>query len=99
MATFAATVKFTEKGLKAIGQTTRRAAAFKTAAQKMGVTVLKQYWSLGTYDGLMLLEAADAQTVAAAMAYLGSLGNVQTQTVQLFTEAEMEKIVKGVGKG
>ena len=97
MATFAATVKFTEQGVKAIRETTGRAAAFKTAAKKMGVKVLDVYWCLGPFDGLLLLEAADAQAVTAAMLYLGSQGNVQTRTVQLFTAPEMDKITRTLG--
>ena len=39
MATFISTIKFTGQGLKAIGDTTKRAAALKSAAKKMGVKV------------------------------------------------------------
>ena len=97
MATFAATVKFTEQGIKGIRETTGRAAAFKSAAKKMGVKVLDCYWCLGPFDGLLLLEAADAQAVTAAMLHLGMLGNVQTRTVQVFTATEMDKITKALG--
>ena len=37
MATFISTIKFTEQGIKAIGETTKRAASLKAAAKKMGV--------------------------------------------------------------
>lgn len=97
MATFAATVKFTEQGIQGIRDTTRRAAAFKAAAKKMGVKVLDCYWCLGPFDGLLLLEAADAQTVTTAMLHLGALGNVQTHTMQIFSAAEMEKITRALG--
>lgn len=97
MATFAATVKFTEQGSKAVRETTRRAATFKAAAKKMQVKVLEVYWCLGPFDGLLLLEAADAQAVTAAMLHLASQGNVQTRTVQLFTATEMEKITRTLG--
>jgi len=39
MATFITTIKFTEQGVKAIGETTKRADAFKAAAKRMGVKV------------------------------------------------------------
>jgi uncharacterized protein with GYD domain len=99
MATFAATVKFTEQGIKTIGETTRRAAAFKNAAKKMGVKVLDIYWCLGPFDGLLLFEAPDAQAATAAMLYLGSQGNVQTQTAQIFSAPDVEKIIKSSGVG
>jgi len=39
MATFITTIKFTQQGIKGIGETTKRATAFKAAAKKMGVKV------------------------------------------------------------
>lgn len=97
MATFVATVKFTEQGIKTVRESTRRAAAFKSAAKKMGVKVLDTYWCLGPFDGLLLFEAPDAQAATAAMLFLGSQGNVQTQTAQVFTATEVESIVNSSG--
>jgi uncharacterized protein with GYD domain len=94
MAKFVATVSFTEQGVKSVRETTRRATAFKAAAKQMGVKVLDIYWCLGPFDGLLLFEAADSETATAAMLYLGSQGNVRTQTLQLFSAAEMEKLLK-----
>ena len=97
MAKFVATVKFTEQGIKTVNETTRRAAAFKSAAKKMGVKVLDTYWCLGPFDGLLLFEAPDAQAATAAMLFLGSQGNVQTQTAQIFTATDVETIINSSG--
>jgi uncharacterized protein with GYD domain len=97
MATFVATIRFTEQGIKSVHETTRRAAAFKAAAKKLGVKVLDIYWCLGPFDGLLLFEAPDPETATSAMLYLGAQGNVKTQTVQVFTAAEVEKILKNLG--
>lgn len=43
MATFITTIKFTEQGIKGIKDTTKRAAAVKAAAKKMGVKVSAIY--------------------------------------------------------
>jgi uncharacterized protein with GYD domain len=51
MQTFVATIKFTEQGIKSIHDTTRRAAAFKAAAKKMGIKVVDVLWCLGPFDG------------------------------------------------
>ena len=37
MATFITTIKFTQQGIRNIDQSTKRAAALKAAAKKMGV--------------------------------------------------------------
>ena len=46
MATFIATLKFTEHGIENIRESPKRAAAFKSAAKKMGVKVKDEYWTL-----------------------------------------------------
>jgi len=55
MATFVSTIKFTEQGIKSIKDTTKRAASIKATAKKMGVKVTNIFWTLGAYDGLVLL--------------------------------------------
>src|SRR4051794_4974689 len=93
MATFVTTIKFTEQGIKNIQETSKRAAALKATAQKMGVQVKETYWTLGAFDGLILFDAPDDVTATALMLHLGSLGNVQTQTARAFTAAEMDQIL------
>jgi uncharacterized protein with GYD domain len=93
MATFITTVKFTQQGIASIDESTKRATAFKAAAKKLGVKVTNIYWTLGEYDGLLILEAPDDETAMTALLHLGSLGNVHTTTVRAFAAAEMDKIV------
>ncbi len=93
MATFVSTFRFTEQGVKAVGDTTRRAASFKAAAKKLGVKVGEVYWTLGAYDGLVILDAPDDETATALMLQLASLGNVHTSTTRAFTAAEMDKVL------
>ena len=93
MATFITTVQFTEQGVKAARDTCDRAAAFRAAARKLGVKVTGLYWTLGAFDGVIILEAPDEATATAALLHLGSLGNLRTQTARAFDPAEMRKIL------
>jgi uncharacterized protein with GYD domain len=93
MATFITTVHFTEQGIKAVRDTCARAAAFKAAAEKMGVKVVGAYWTLGAFDGVIVCEAPDELTATAALLHLGSLGSIRTQTARAFDAAEMQKIL------
>ncbi len=99
MATFITTIKFTQQGIKGIDETTKRAAAFKAAAKKLGVKVTDIYWTLGDYDGLLILEAPDDETATTALLHLGAMGNVHTTTCRAFTAAEMDKILTKVHVG
>ena len=93
MATFITTIKFTEQGVQNIRESPKRAAAFKSAAKKMGVKVTNEYWTLGGFDGVIIFDAPNDDTATAAMLYLSSQGNVQTTTARAFDPAEMEKVL------
>jgi len=93
MATFISTVRFTAQGIQGVNETTRRAAALKATAKKMGVKVVSLYWTLGAFDGLIVFEAPDDETATALMLNVGALGNVQTTTVRAFNAAEMDQIL------
>ena len=93
MATFITTMHFTEQGIKAVRDTCDRAAGFKATAKKMGVKVTGIYWTLGAFDGVVVCEAPDEETVTAVMLHLGSLGNIRTQTARAYDAAEMQKIL------
>ena len=56
MATFITTLQFTDKGEEQIRETTKRAAAFQATAEKIGIKVVGQCWTLGDFDGLLIFE-------------------------------------------
>jgi uncharacterized protein with GYD domain len=99
MATFITTIKFTQQGIKGIDETTKRAAAFKAAAKKLGVKVANIYWTLGDYDGLLILEAPDDETATTALLHLGAMGNVHTTTTRAFSADEMDQMLTKVHVG
>ena len=88
MATFISTVKFTQKGLDEITESTKRAAAFKAAAKKMGVKVTGTYWTTGHFDGVLIFDAPDDETATAAMMHLAGQGYVHTTTARAFEAAK-----------
>ena len=96
MATFITTIKFTQQGVKGIDDSTKRAAALKAAAKKLGAKVTDVYWTLGEYDGLLIMEAPDDETATSVLLHLAAAGNVHTTTCRAFTAAEMDKIVAKV---
>lgn len=98
MATFISTIKFTQRGLEAIGESAKRAAAFKAAAKKMGVKVTGTYWTMGYFDGVMIFDAPDDETAAAATLLLTGQGHVHTTTARAFEAGEMGKVVGMLGK-
>lgn len=99
MATFITTIKFTQQGIKDIDHSAKRAASFKIEAKELGAKVKEIYWTLGDYDGLLILEAPDDETATAAILHLGAMGNVHTTTCRAFTAVEMDAILTKVHGG
>jgi uncharacterized protein with GYD domain len=98
MATFISTLKFTEKGLAGIYESPKRAAAFKAAAKKLGVKVTGIYWTLGAFDGVIVMDAPSDEVATAVMLSLSSKDNVHTHTVRAFDSAEFEKVMTQLNK-
>jgi len=93
VAKFLVLLNFTEQGMKNVSDTIKRSEAFHKSAEKAGASVKAQYWTVGRYDGVLILDAPDEPTAAALLTKLGSLGNVRTQTLRAFDRGEMESIL------
>jgi uncharacterized protein with GYD domain len=96
MATYLTNIKFTQQGIKDIDHSTKRVAAIRASARKMGVKVKEVYWTMGEHDGLLIFEAADDEAAAPLLLHLSAMGNVHTSTCRAFTSAEMETILAKV---
>jgi uncharacterized protein with GYD domain len=96
MATYLVLINFTEQGIRNIKDSPKRAAAATELARGFGIEVRDLFWTLGAFDGAVLIEAADDQAVTAWALKVGSLGNVRTQTLRAFRANEIENIVAKV---
>ncbi len=96
MATFICLVNFTQQGVQDFKSSPDRAGKFKSMAQKAQVTVKEVYWTMGAYDAVLILEAADDKAASAVMLGLASLGNVRTQTLRAFNSSEMKEIISKI---
>lgn len=92
MATFISLVSFTDQGIRNIKESPNRYEAFKTMAEKLGVTVKGVYYTVGSYDLVLITEGTD-EAITTALLKTGSLGNVRTQTLRAFSVDEIKKIL------
>ncbi len=93
MATYMLLGSFTEQGLRAVKDTTKRAQEIRAIGQKIGVTVKDIYWTLGPHDAVVIVEAPDETAVAALSLSVAALGNVRYQTIRAFTATEADKVL------
>ena len=93
MATYVVLGNWTEQGVKDFAGAPARARANAEAAAAMGGRIVATYWTMGEYDFVTIVEAADDATVTAGLLVLGAAGNARTVTMRAFVESEMEAIV------
>jgi uncharacterized protein with GYD domain len=112
MATFIGLLSYTDQGIRSVGNTTERFENFKDFSDDMGqshyevewalehheVTVKDIYWTQGAYDGVLVMEAKDAETAMTAFLCLDSIGNVRTHTLRAFSKEEMGNILANCSK-
>ena len=96
MPTYISLVQFTDKGIQAAKETTRRVADWAAKVQPMGVSIKQMYWTLGHYDQVCVFDAPDEETAAGVLLAADMLGNIRTQTMRAFTTSEMEKVLAKV---
>jgi uncharacterized protein with GYD domain len=93
MATYIVLGRFSDQGIRAVKDTTKRADAAKELARKLGATMKDVYWTIGQYDVVALVEAPDDATITAFGLNTGKAGNLRTETLRAFTQTEMEAIL------
>jgi uncharacterized protein with GYD domain len=93
MARYVGLIQFTDQGIRNIKDTIKRSEAAMTEGEKMGMKIIEEFWTLGAYDVVLLLDAPDDETMTAFMLKVASLGNVRTATMRAFGREEMEKIL------
>lgn len=88
MPTYILLTHLTDQGIRNIKESPKRAGAFRKLCEKLGARVKDIYWTMGRYDVVVTVEAADDVTMEAILYSLGSLGNIRTETLRAFTEQE-----------
>lgn len=96
MAKYVVLLNWTDQGARNVKETVQRARAARQAFEALGVRMTDISWTLGQYDVVVTLEAADDETVTRAGLALALQGNVHSTTLRAFSEKEMEQILRGL---
>ena len=86
-------IQFTDQGIRNIKDTVKRGDAAMAEAEKMGMKIVDEFWTMGAYDAVVVLEAPNDETMSAFILKIGSLGNVKGHTLRAFRRNEMEDIL------
>ena len=93
MAHYVVLGNFTDQGIRGVKETTKRAQALCDMALEMKISVKDIYWTIGSYDVVLTMEAPDDEAVSALLLKVGSLGNLRSQTLRAFTRKEMDSLL------
>jgi uncharacterized protein with GYD domain len=96
MPTYVSLLKYTQKGVEAIKQAPKRLEAAKQAFKAGGGQLKQVFFVMGRYDIVAISELPDDESAARLALGLSSQGNVSTETLRAFTEAEFLKMISSL---
>ena len=96
MPSYIVLLNWTQQGVASVKDSPTRLDSGRKAFKKFGVKIKDTYLTMGRYDLVCVVEAPDDEAFARAMLTLGSQGNVQTETLKAFSEADYRKIVDSI---
>jgi uncharacterized protein with GYD domain len=90
-------MNWTDHGVKNSKDSVRRAKEAEGLIAPFGARFQSIHWTVGQYDIVIVMEAADEESATAALLALGSQGNARTTTMRAFSAEEMGRIVSKLG--
>jgi len=93
MAMYISLIQFTEQGIRNVKDTVKRGDAAIGEAEKMGMKIIEEFWTMGAYDVVVMFDAPNDETMSAFLLKIGSMGNVKSQTLRAFRKQEMEGLL------
>jgi len=92
MPTYISMLRYTQQGISSVKNAPARIDAAKEAYKKAGGELKAIYLTLGQYDLVAIADMPNDEAVARMALGMGVQGNIRTETMRAFTEAEFKKI-------
>ena len=96
MPTYVIQAQWTDQGIRSVKESANRLEVGKKKLKEMGGQIKAFYLTTGMYDMLSIVEVPNDEVLAAHLLWLGSQGNLRTQTMKAYTEDEFRNIVSGL---
>jgi uncharacterized protein with GYD domain len=94
MATYIILGKFTQQGMSTIKDAPKRRARAREIAKSLSGEIKNVYMTMGRYDLVVVAELPDDEALAKLALQVGMQGNLSTQTLRAFDEAETDKLLE-----
>ncbi|MEX5216297.1 MAG: GYD domain-containing protein [Nitrospira sp.] len=96
MATYLIQSQWTDQGIRNVKESAKRLDLGKKKLKEMGGEIKAFYLTTGPYDMLAVVDVPNDEVLAAHLLWLGSQGNLRTQTIKAYTEDEFRNIISGL---
>ena len=96
MPTYISLIQYTQKGIEKIKESPARLDHAKKGYEAAGGKIKDFFLVMGKYDIVIVADLPNDEAVARLALTLGSSGNIRTQTMRAFNEAEYRKIVQSL---
>jgi uncharacterized protein with GYD domain len=93
MATHIVLARFTDQGVRNVKQSPERAKSAIALGEELGIKIWDIYWTLGTYDAVLIVDAPNEEAMTTWALSVSSLGNIRTQTMRAFSADEVNRIL------
>lgn len=94
MPVYISLINLTDQGIRTIKDDPGRVRGAAHLAQREGVRVIGEWWTMGQYDAVMIAEAPDDETMNRFLLGAGRQGNIRTITMRAFTQDEIMGIIQ-----
>ncbi len=93
MAGYVLLFQYTDQGIRNVVDTIKRAAAAKEMASQFGIRIVEFLWTMGKYDGVIVVEAPSEEALAAFSATTSAVGHFKTQILRAFRTSEFDSVL------
>ncbi len=93
MPTYVVLANWTDQGIRNIKESPRRLDSAKKAIEAAGGKMIGFYLTMGKYDEVLIIECPSDEIAVTMGLSTGSQGNIRTETLKAFSEAEYRNII------
>jgi len=86
-------VRYTQQGISRVKDSPSRLDAAKKAAEAERGKIHAWYLTMGQYDAILISEFPSDEVCAKFVLSVGAAGNISTETLKAFPEADYRKII------
>jgi len=87
---------WTDQGIRSLKDSPKRLASFRAQLEKLGGNLVGEYYTMGQYDGVVIVEAPSDETIMSILLGNASKGNFHCITLKAFPLSEAGKLIESI---